>query len=210
MSQSAPTILRASAPTIPAEVEELQRELDKCMAELEQTRAALGNHEARQGEASSYFEKSFYSSPSLKGISRLSDRRIIEANASFLRASGYSREEVIGHTTDELNLWAHPRERDEFFAQMQKTGMVRGFEGGLRSKSGEVGHYLIHADILTFRGEPALLTVATDVTDRQRREQVQSATYAISQAVLAGGELPVLFAELHRIVGRRRDYRERL
>ncbi len=135
------------------------------------------------------------------GISRLSDRKITAANASFCRASGYSHEEVIGRTTDELNLWAFTDQRDVFLSQLKERGMVRDFEGALRVKSGEIGHFLIHADILTHDGEPSLLTVATDITELRRREQVQSATYAISQAVLAGGELPALFAVMHRIVG---------
>ena len=157
--------------------------------------------ETPRREAQSYFEKSFHASPALMGLSRLSDLKITETNAAFCRASGYSREEVLGRTTDDLNLWAFADQRDAFLAQLKERGMVRDFEGGLRAKSGEIGYYLMHADILTHEGVPSLLTVATDITDMRRREQVQSATYAISQAVLAGGELPALFAVMHRIVG---------
>ncbi|MEO6245337.1 MAG: PAS domain S-box protein [Opitutaceae bacterium] len=183
------------------ELEILRRHLSERTAELAAARAQLAHREATQRESAAFFEKSFYDSPALMGINRLSDRKITEANAAFFRAAGYPREEVIGRTTDDLNLWAFPAQRDAFLRQVGELGRVRDFEGALRSKSGEIGHYLIHADILSIGGIPSLLTVATDITDLRRREQVQSATYAISQAVLAGGELPALFAVLHRIVG---------
>src|SRR6185436_11091780 len=62
-------------------------------------------------------------------------------------------------------------------------------------------HFLVHAHVLELGGMPSLLTVGIDITDRRRREKVQAATYAISQAVLAGGDLQTLFAQLHQIVG---------
>jgi PAS domain S-box-containing protein len=46
-----------------------------------------------------------------------------------------------------------------------------------------------------------MLTVGIDITERRRQERLQAATYHISQVVLAGGDLPAMFAEVHRIVG---------
>lgn len=169
----------------------------------DQTAAAVHRQqaEAAQREARTYFEKSFHTSPALMVITRLSDRRIVEANPAFLRACGYARDEVIGRTADELDLWVRPEQRTAYFAQLRERGAIRNLEGDFRVKSGEVTHFIIHADTLELGGTPSLLTVGIDITDRRRREKRQAATYAISQAVLAGGDLPTLFAELHRIVG---------
>lgn len=157
--------------------------------------------EMAQREARAYFEKSFHTSPALMAISRLSDRHITEANGAFLHACGYTREEILGRTADELGLWARPEQREEFFRRLRQHGAVRDLEGDFRAKDGRVAHFIIHADVIELGGQPSLLTVGIDITDRRRRERVQAATYAISQAVLAGGDLPELFAELHRIVG---------
>lgn len=169
----------------------------------DQTAAAIRRQqvEAAHQEAQACFEKTFYTSPALMVITRLDDLRITEANPAFLQSCGYTREEVIGRTSAELNLWVQPGQRDGFFAQLREHRMVRDFEGDFRAKSGEVEHFLIHADVIELAGTPSLLTVAIDITDRRRRERVQAATYAISQAVLAGGDLSALFAQLHRIVG---------
>ncbi len=169
----------------------------------DQTAAAIHRQqvEKAQREARTYFEKSFHTSPALMVISRLDDRRITEANPAFLRACGYTREEIIGRTADEIHLWVKPQQRDEFLHRLRSQGAIRDLEGDFRTKEGHVTHFLIHADVLELGGTPSLLTVGIDITDRRRREKVQAATYAISQAVLAGGDLPALFAQLHRIVG---------
>jgi PAS domain S-box-containing protein len=168
----------------------------------EQTAAAIHRQqvEAAQREARAYFEKSFHSSPALMVINRLSDRRITEANPAFLRACGFSREEVIGRTPDEINLWVNLAQRDAFLAGIRDRGAVRDLESEFRAKSGKTSTFLINADVIELGGTPSLLAVGIDISERRRREQIQSATYAISQAVLGGGDLPALFAEVHRII----------
>ncbi len=169
----------------------------------EQTAAAIHRQQvaAAQREAGAYFAKSFHSSPALMVISRVADRRITEANPAFLRACGFERDDVIGRTPDEIGLWVRPEQRDLFLAAVRERGAVRDLEGEFRGKDGAIATFLVHADILELGGTPSLLTVGIDISDRRRRERVQSATYAISQRVLAGGELSGLFAELHRVVG---------
>ncbi|MBL9189619.1 MAG: PAS domain S-box protein [Opitutaceae bacterium] len=181
-------------------IAELERLLQQRTAELAQARAAIADNATRQRESQTYFEKSFHSSPALMVITRAGDRRIVEANPAFIRASGYTREELVGRTADELNFWAYPAQREEFFRRLKADGVVRGFESALRTRAGAVHTFLVHADPLEVGGVQCLLTVGIDITDRRRREQVQSATYAISQAVLAGGDLSDLFPRLHRIV----------
>lgn len=169
----------------------------------EQTAAAVHRQqvEAAQREARAYFERSFHSSPALMVINRLSDRRITEANPAFMRACGYIREEVIGRTPDEINLWVHPEQRDGFLQAIRERGSVRDFESEFRAKGGQSSTFLVNADVLELGGTPCLLAVGLDISERRRREQIQAATYAISQAVLSGGDLQALFAEVHRIIG---------
>ncbi len=169
----------------------------------DQTAAAIRRRqiETAQREARAYFEKSFHSSPALMLITRLADRRITEANPAFVRACGHDREQLLGRTADEVNLWIHPEQRTEFFRRLQQHGAIRNLECDFRAKSGATATFLVHADVIELGGVPSLLSVGIDITERRRREQVQAATYQISRAVLAGGSLEVLFAEVHRIVG---------
>ena len=169
----------------------------------EQTAAAIHRQqvETAQREARTYFEKSFHSSPALMVINRVADRVITEANPAFLRTVGFTREDVIGQTPDGIQLWVNPGQRDAFLRALRERGAVRDLEADFRSRTGATGSFLINADIIELGGTPSVLSVGIDISDRRRRERVQAATYAISQAVLAGGDLATLFAELHRIIG---------
>ncbi len=170
-------------------------------AELARVQEALRVSEASRRESQTFFEKSFEASPALMTIARIADGKLIEINPAFLRRSGYTREEAVGKSTLELNLWVEPKQRAELVEKMQAEGRVRDFAADFRMKSGEVRTLLLNADVIHVDGPPCMVTVATDITERRRREEVQAATYEISQAVLASGDLGTLFQEMHRIVG---------
>ncbi len=165
-------------------------------------RAALDDAAADPRATQSYIEKSFQVSPALMAISRASDGTLIEANPAFLQTCGYTRAEVIGRTTLDLKLWVDPAQRAEFHRRVGEHGVIRDFEADFRAKDGELHSLIIHADRIDLGGVQCLLAVGIDITERRRTERLQAATYQISQVVLAGGDLPALFAELHRIVGR--------
>lgn len=173
-----------------------QRTADLTAAQRE-LRASL----AAQRESQTYFEKSFHSSPALMSIANAGDHQLLEVNPAWLRGSGYTREEVLGRTTTEINLWVHEHQRLDFLDRIQRQGLVRDLQADFRARNGRIDTLLINADVLELGGERCVLTVAIDVTERRRREQVQAATFQISRTILAGGDLEMLFAEVHSIVG---------
>ncbi len=61
------------------------------------TKAALCESEER-------FSKAFRASPMPMTISRLSDGAFIDVNDEFVRSSGWTRAEILGHATPELSL----------------------------------------------------------------------------------------------------------
>ncbi len=156
--------------------------------------------EAARRESREYFSKSFHASPALMLLVSLETGRILEANGAFSRASGYARHEILGRRSLELGIWPDPAERERVLARLDEAGSVHGYETTLRNKAGELRYVLLNVDRLELSGAPSMLITAIDITERHRREQVQDATYRISRAVLTGGDLPALFAELHRIV----------
>jgi len=156
--------------------------------------------EVRQRESQEFFVKSFQTTPALMIIARLADGQILEANAGFEQASGYTRAEALGRTTIELGLWTDARERDRFIDRLRREGRVRDFEGVFHDRHGGPRYLLLNADVFEMRGTKCMLTVGVDISERRHQQRVQDATYRIAQAVLAGGDLTALFAELHRIV----------
>ncbi|MGB3241256.1 MAG: PAS domain S-box protein, partial [Candidatus Omnitrophota bacterium] len=70
------------------------------------------------------FSKAFRSSPVLMAVTRLADGHIVDVNESFADSLGYSREEAIGKTTLELNIWADPEQRKVFTEKFKERGQV--------------------------------------------------------------------------------------
>lgn len=116
------------------------------------------------------FAKVFSASPDFITISSLRTGRFVEVNESFLKASGYSRTEVLGKTVFELGAWADHQDRAQLQTLLAKSGHIKDLEVKLRKKSGEVMIALLSAEIIELEGEPHMLAVTKDITDRKQAE----------------------------------------
>ncbi len=116
------------------------------------------------------FAKAFRASPQVISISRVSDGVFKEVNESFCRVIGYSREEVIGHSSTELGVWVKTSDREDMVNRLRKYGRVSGQEYLFRTKSGEIRTMLWSADQIELEGEPCVLAVTIDITDYKRME----------------------------------------
>jgi PAS domain S-box-containing protein len=116
------------------------------------------------------FSKAFLSSPDWFAISRAADGRYIEVNQTFLDITGYSREEVIGHTSIELGIWVDPKERITMLRMLDEHCAVRNLEVRFRIKSGDVRTMLWSTEVIDYNGEACLIVVAHDVTEKRQLE----------------------------------------
>ena len=117
------------------------------------------------------FSKTFRISPEAISINRLSDGRYIDANDACLRKTGFTKEEMIGKTSIELNLWADPEDRIKYIHTLEKDGKVRNFEMRLRMKSSEIRHFLASTEIIELEDEKYILGHFFDITELKRAEQ---------------------------------------
>src|SRR6185436_18978238 len=65
----------------------------------------------------------FRSGPLAMSINTVADGRIIDANEEHCRFFGYSREEMVGRSVTELNLWANPEERMPVMQRLLKQAL---------------------------------------------------------------------------------------
>jgi PAS domain S-box-containing protein len=117
------------------------------------------------------FGKAFRANPQPMTITTFEDGRYIEVNRSFLELSGFSRDEVIGHTALELGMWQTPEDRSEFIEKTVRSDQRVSYESKIRTKSGEVRTALLAADRLTFAGHDCVMICAIDITDRKHAEE---------------------------------------
>jgi len=117
------------------------------------------------------FHKAFHSSPDWFVISTLEDGFYIDVNEAFLKTTGYRLEEVIGHTTIELGIWANPEDRAKMVKILREEGAVRNLEVRFRMKSGEIRHVLWSSEVIDYGDEKCCLAMTRDITARKRAEQ---------------------------------------
>lgn len=117
------------------------------------------------------FSKAFHSNASLMAISTIDDGRYIDVNNAFLETMGYERDEVIGKSSKELDIWADYSRRNEIIEDLKKKGSASGFEVSVKTKSGEIRHGLFSAQEISLENRRCLLTVMNDVTERRLAEE---------------------------------------
>jgi diguanylate cyclase (GGDEF)-like protein/PAS domain S-box-containing protein len=116
------------------------------------------------------FRRIFHASPVIIAIIHARDGRFIDVNETFEEVLGWRRDETIGHTAIELNLWTNPLERSNTVERLERDGTIQGMDVSLRARSGEIRHCLCSFERLSIGGEDCMLGVLQDVTDRIRAE----------------------------------------
>ncbi len=139
----------------------------------DRTRAeeALRASTRRLQESEVRFRKAFRAIPAHVSLIRLADERFIEINEQFATDSKFTKSEIIGRTSIELNLWVDPAERAQFLMQFRRDGYVHRFETQFRGKTGIVDTALVSAELVEIDGEPCLLALSLSITGRKRMEE---------------------------------------
>ena len=114
-------------------------------------------------ESEERFRLAFRTSPDAISITRLSDGLIIDVNDGFSQITGFSREDVLGKTPEELNIWLSKEDRNFFIETLEKNGEFSNKEVRFRLKDGRVVHALLSAKIFQLNGVPHVLSIAKDI-----------------------------------------------
>lgn len=117
------------------------------------------------------FATAFRSSPNPLSISRVSDGLVYEVNDQWKNVFGFSREEMVGRTSRELNIWLDPQDRERALEIFRREGRLRNFEVALRTAANEVRHAVASAEPIEVDGVACILTTVLDVTERRRAEE---------------------------------------
>jgi PAS domain S-box-containing protein len=116
------------------------------------------------------FAKAFHACPDYMVISRLSDGRFLEVNPEFTRVTGYSAQDVIGHSGEEIGIWKRPADLLRFRATLRAKGAVRDMMTEFVCKGGSVIHCKIASAVWQMDGEAVAITIARDLTELERAE----------------------------------------
>ncbi|HEX2833163.1 MAG TPA: ATP-binding protein [Thermoanaerobaculia bacterium] len=122
-------------------------------------------------ESEAKFATAFDRSPLALTITALDDGRLLDVNAGFVRLSGYSREEAVGRTVDELHLWVDHGLRTDGLQKLRLGDFIADVEARFRTKSGEIRFGVIGAAVVEINQRRCILSSVVDITERKRADE---------------------------------------
>ena len=114
-------------------------------------------------------------SPDVISLTEMNSGRYAMVNKTFERLSGYSAEEVLGRTSDELGIWQNIEERDRVVQAVRTQGKVSELPANFVGKNGEVIAMVLSAAPFNMDGQSYLVVNARDVTESERTRLVHAA-----------------------------------
>lgn len=146
-------------------------------------------------ESEERFVQAFQLMPIGLAISRYSDGTFVEVNEAALRDFRLTRDQVIGKTSRQLAMWSGPDDRARILQILEREGVVQNCEFSIVRADGSSMVYLYSARKVELRGEPHLLSIVVDITEkkaaegalRKQEEALRRVQKLESLGLLAGG-----------------------
>jgi len=141
------------------------------------------------------FHKIFMAAPEMIAITRMADGLIADINMGFEEVTGWKRNEAIGRTTHDLNLWPNTWDRDFMIRELKAGREIHHTELPFRCKDGSLRYGTYSARSIDIADEEFLLLIMQDVTEKKRlaeerlklEERLKRAEKIESIGTLAGG-----------------------
>ena len=117
------------------------------------------------------FQTAFAISPDAVTLNRMCDGVYTMVNDGFAALTGYSREEVVGKTTQQLGIWADAADLKRLMHEINASGSMRNMEACFRLKNGEVRTGLMSANLIVLNRQPYVLTITKDIDKFKRARE---------------------------------------
>lgn len=143
---------------------------------------------AESREARDRFESIFATSPDAVLITRLSDGRFVDINEGFTLLTGYVRDEVLGKTSTELDLWCNPSDRLKVFTAVSSDGFCENLEAPFRHKNGGEIFGSLSAKVVNLQGIPHIISVTRDISaNKLAKEQLEESNRKLEALSITDG-----------------------
>ncbi|MFT3783614.1 MAG: PAS domain S-box protein [Nibricoccus sp.] len=109
----------------------------------------------------------FHQAPVLITIISMEDNTYCDVNDYAVQVSGFSREEIIGRTSDQIG-WSSPQAMEKLRAVLKVRGRLENTEAIFQSKSGRDIQMLLNSEVIRINQREFLLSVAVDITEHRQ------------------------------------------
>lgn len=127
------------------------------------------------------FSRVFKASPIGISITTVEEGRFVDVNDSFLQQLGWSREQVIDRTFEDLEMW-DAEQINPILQRITNGDRLSNLTVQVRHKSGAIRDWLIAIEPIQLENTPCLLILASDITEHKQAEELRRAKEAAEQA----------------------------
>ena len=121
--------------------------------------------------------------PDPAGIASMNDGRLLEANPALCALLGLPRHQVLGRTSQELNLWATPHEHTRLLHAVLRNGQAHQLPMRARRQDGSTVSGLTSARPVHINGQEGFVFVFHDMTEAERiSEELKTRNGLLQQA----------------------------
>jgi PAS domain S-box-containing protein len=113
----------------------------------------------------------FDTSPDAAIITRMSDGYIEEMNEGYTAITGYTREEMKGKSTLEINIWKNIEDRTRVVNLLKGQGYCENYEAIFVRKDGTEITGLMSAKTLNLKGVPHIISITRNITSNKKAEK---------------------------------------
>ena len=108
--------------------------------------------------------------PNEIAITTIEEGRFIDVNFQACKTLGLSYDEIVGHTSQELELWVNPQDRVELVNLLKQTGLVKNQEYTMWVHNGREITALVSAEIWDFDGTQCMILIINDISEKKKME----------------------------------------
>ncbi len=116
------------------------------------------------------FVGAFQLAPVAMVVASLKDHRLHNANAAFNELTGHDDEHIVGRTPSDLTLWDSGDTRRRLERELAAAGRLDKIDARIKTKDNKFLDCLVSAAPITMGGDPCVLWVIQDITERRQSE----------------------------------------
>jgi len=144
------------------ELEEKNRELEKQLNKL------LSSKKGESNSSTDTVLRAFHSADYLMALAKADSGNYIDVNTAFLETLGFQREEVIGHSPEDIGLYADIEEINKYIRILARLKKIKDFVITLRTKKGEKKLFLLTANTVQLDDGIYLMSQFTPIPSKNQ------------------------------------------